>query len=639
MPSRKPIIPRTSGSGQLLKALHVEMRQRTIFRDNTSTSSGIHSNSDVSEQSDPNKTRNPELLKSNLITQRPKMGKSRAKKTDVIYGDEAEENKNESDSSGPDDDGDDDDNDDDVTDDDEGDRDNVNFDGDNDSDDSDTDGDRYEKEKGIRVNEDIAAWEHARPVVRNRYDVRNQYTGGQKFIQQYSGQSTAIAGTRTNATDRQTSAPTSYVRLVKETEDEIELIRRKHGARVRHGKNSQQLDPEQRKELMSKRRSTNSITFLYGRRKDHRDANPNATTEISRRNSLDAATKKQMRERAITMNSRDREVSDHLHQLQGGRMMFQPIKTPRSQNKAIPNTSRALVPASKDLVPRPAPRSFPNGYNSDDSELIFPLRDMAAGESEHPLEMRKAKTLETAAKRRAKALKNDVGIARLDVAEARSSEFSATLRARQAKIEERQAKLCRRRAALKLAEEEQDALEAKMDGEEEDHRARERRIKNRERRVRQEEAGLRLKEESLRKREVAITHGIEQLERRRKLVEEKEDMQKSMEDIMQKKEELHGRDMSRSVQKTGFFGKMLKKNSEKQPAPSDYPTPHIRTTKSGIQLSSSYDVDITETQRTNSHHNNNTPRRSLPNTNNITAKPRKDSESKDGKTKLMGLWI
>jgi len=214
--------------------------------------------------------------------------------------------------------------------------------------------------------------------------------------------------------------------------------------------------------------------------------------------------------------------------------------------------SKVEKPETKEKQPLQA-----NGHDSDTSVLQFPL-EMAAAGIEQPMGLRKAKHVEKQAKKKTKNEKHLVVEAKLGVAEAKLGEFDAKLRARQARIDERHAKLCRRRAALKEAKERLQNLERHLDGEEETQRERERRVRNRERRVKQEEAGLQIKEASLRTREGNVTDSIKDLERRRKLVEEKEGVLGAMEDLMRKQEAPYERSQSDdSKSKSGAVGRAV----------------------------------------------------------------------------------
>lgn len=636
MPRRKPIIPGFSGSKQLLKALHSEMRERKVIQDDQSTSSGIHSNSDVSDNSELAKNQTKNYNEGRFVNT---MGRTSLKRVEYDYSQDKAEREHASSSSGPDDDGDDDD----VSDDDNDDAGNEenDFDDGSNGSESDEDDDGFEEEKDAKETDDQIAWEMNTSV--QRHDTKNY---GASYGSSYAtSQATRAGRSEVASVNRRVSGPISYTQQLKETDDEIELIRRKYcQARERQNhiddQRAHQLSTERQREIKEKRMSAGSISFLYGRRQQPKQLPSNANYS----NQTNGQTSEQVRIRSKS-NPRGMEERARLLQMNKRRSLQLPV-----------NASLSVKPVLE--TPKPKPRTSTSMIKNDDSDVEFPLKDLAAGHSKKSIGMNKAKSLERDAKRKTKALKGSIENAKLDVADARLGEFAAKLKARQARIEERQAKLCRRRAILKRMEDELIGLETKLDEEEEDHRARERRIKNRERRVKQEEAGIRLKEESLRKREAMVSEGIEKIEQRRKLVEEKESVHNAMEEIMAKKEEIHGREVARleKQNKGGFFGKMSRKSGkDKSPTiriqPSKIPHSDYVTSKmihSGgnstlpTEASGQPDNSCDSSQQNDSSTYYKTSPVQSTRTNGTSENGRLNMNSlkrPNGKTGVMGLWI
>ena len=175
--------------------------------------------------------------------------------------------------------------------------------------------------------------------------------------------------------------------------------------------------------------------------------------------------------------------------------------------------------------------------SSNESEKLafFPLELAAAG-LQPSISPREAKELERTARNRNEIEKQNIAEAKLAVSEARLNEFEAKLSARQARVNERHANLCHRRAVIKDAEERLHQLESRLDASEQEHREREQRIRNRERRSKQEVIKLQIMESEVRKRETKISQSLEDIERRKKLVEQKEAISSIMSNLVTEKE-------------------------------------------------------------------------------------------------------
>ena len=172
--------------------------------------------------------------------------------------------------------------------------------------------------------------------------------------------------------------------------------------------------------------------------------------------------------------------------------------------------------------------------NELNEDAFLPLEAAAAGLGPC-FSVKDARKMELEARRKTKEKKKLTAEAKLAVTEARLDEFEAKLCTRQARIEERHASLCRKRAIIKRAEDRLLDLEIQFDKDEKTHRKREEKIRSRERKVKQEEIRIHTQEANLKKREEKIVDVLKEVERKKKIVEEKEIMSSIMTDVMGKK--------------------------------------------------------------------------------------------------------
>lgn len=551
MPKRAPIIPTFAGSNQLLRPVqgHVGILEKHRIHDNQSSSSGIHSNS--SDTCDTIDRRKREHQRRQMM---------------VYHNDHGQDITS---SSGPDDDGTDDDNFDNDGDFEEG--------TERDSDDSSQD------ERDIRDHyEQDVAWS-------KNFNGNTNEALYAKFSRGATSKPSTVAVAKAN--QRRMSGPQSYVRITRENDEEIDLIHRKHQVKLRHPNGGA---PRKTNEYQEKRRSDTAIEYMMQRR--------NQLNELKARR----ASKESIDKRIAPVHIRRQRSTSGAKDFKGSTTALKSKK------------QDALVSALKArFEPRDGYRQPPhtvitknvrqNEVLSSDSEAEHPQTNNKVSDFDY----QKARSLERKAKRRTKELKQNIADAKMDVKEAQLGEFSMKLRTRHAQIEERHAKLMRRRMALKKAEEDLNALEANLDDQEEEHRGRERRIRNRERRIKQEEAGIKLKEESLRKREMAISENLSNLDKRRQLVEEKEETANKMNTIIQAREYLHGQSVQKPEpkQKTKSrigLGKLItRRNKEKNEKPGqDKSNSKMKSPKSSSS-SNTLPKSAKLAQHQNHHLNNN----------------------------------